>query len=132
MENTQHLLPLPRITKYMTISYLTCTLPKSYTRNRIDFGFFFPWGTFPTFKYSTASLSHQRQMCSCSAAKQFNSGYLLLKEQISFLPSHHLPSKHLTSQRTRKPLKQQKMAWTGSVWITGKQRLAQTRRHQEQ
>lgn len=47
MENSQHFLLPPRITKYMTTSYLTCTLPKSYTGNRIGFGFFPPGEPFP-------------------------------------------------------------------------------------
>lgn len=31
--------------------------------------FVYPWGAFATFKYSAASLAHQPQVCSCSAAK---------------------------------------------------------------
>lgn len=30
---------------------------------------FLPWGAFPTFQYSAASLAHQHQVCSRSAAK---------------------------------------------------------------
>lgn len=68
-ENTQHFLPPPGITKCVTTSYLTCTLPKSYTGNRIGLGSPPPQGAFPTLKYSAASLAYQAQVCSCSTAK---------------------------------------------------------------
>lgn len=91
MENTQHFLCPPCITKCVTSSYLTCTLLKILHWKQNWFCFFNPlpllnillhlWLTFPT----------------CVVVVQlslFNSGYLLLKEQISSSPSHHLSSKH--------------------------------------
>lgn len=66
IKKSQHFLPPPCITKHVT-SYLTCTLPKSYTGNRIGFAFFSPGESFPLFKYSAASLA-QPQVCGYSAA----------------------------------------------------------------
>lgn len=73
------------------------------------FWFFFPWGAFPTFKYSAASLAHQHQVCSCSAAEPIQQWvYVSEGKKYLSLPSHHLPSKHLISQRTGQLLKQRK------------------------
>lgn len=95
------------------------------------FWFFLPWEAFPTLKSSVPSLAHHSQVCSCNAAEPIQQG-VPASQRTNLLSSHHLPSKHLASQKTGQTLKQQKMAQTGSVWITGKQRLAQRRRHQEQ
>lgn len=130
MENTQHFLCPPRITKCVTTSYLTFTLPKSYTGNRI--GWFTPGEPLPLLNILLHLWLTNPRCVVVVQLSLFNSGYQVLKEQISSSPSHHLSSKHLASQRAGQPLKQQKMAWTGSVWITGKQKLAQRRRHQEQ
>lgn len=93
--------------------------------------FVYPWEVFATFKYSAASLANQPQVCSCSAVKPTQQWVPASESTNLFLTLPPSP-KHLASQRAGQPLKQQKMAWTGSLWITGKQRLAQRRRHQEQ
>jgi len=45
------------------------------------------------------------RVCIIVQLSLFNSGYLLLKGQISLSPNQHLPFKHLTSQRTAQNIK---------------------------
>lgn len=115
MENTQHFLPPSCITKRVITSYLTCTPPKPYTESRICFGFFTPWGALPAFKYSAASLAHQPQVCSYSQLSLFNRGYLLLKEQVSFLS---LPPSPFQTPNTTQNWPTVKAAENGLNWLS--------------
>lgn len=115
MENTQHFLPPSCITKHVITSYFTCTLPKPYTESRICFGFLPPGEPFQLLNILQHLWLTNLRCVVIVQLSLFNRGYLLLKEQVSFLP---LPPSPFQTPNVTQNWPTVKAAENGLNWLS--------------